>query len=201
MSTTSSERKREYMRAYNAAYRERNKDLVREVKRAWEKRAAADPAWSAKRKAYLKRYRSARRKQAADYARNRIASSESLRIAVRVRTKIGHMVRAYLRGQRSSRVNLFSGCSAIELVEHILSTLPANAAPDGYGRQWVVDHIYPLSAADLTRPEQLLAACHWSNVRAVTPAANAEKRNSVSDEARAAFEARVEAFSGREVSA
>lgn len=192
------EQKREYMKAYSAAYRVKHRARLAAMKKAWLAKAKAAPAWVARRAEYTKAYRQRNRAKSAAYAASRIRKDESARIACRVRTKTGHMIRAYLRGQRSSRVNLYCGCPAMEMVERLFANLPAGAAPEDYGTKWVVDHVYPLGLADLTVPAHRLAAFHWSNVRAVRPIDNSRKYVACSDEASRSFLERVRFFESQE---
>jgi len=55
-----------------------------------------------------------------------------------------------------------------------------------HGRQegircWEIDHIYPLSELDLTDPEQLKRAQHWSNFQPLSAADNNEKKATIPD--------------------
>jgi len=55
-----------------------------------------------------------------------------------------------------------------------------------HGRQegvrcWEIDHIYPLSELDLTDPEQLRRAQHWSNFQPLSAADNNAKDTDIPD--------------------
>lgn len=47
---------------------------------------------------------------------------------------------------------------------------------------WQNDHVIPLSFFDLTDPNQILLACHWSNLRPVTKDENIRKNDSIEKE-------------------
>jgi len=48
-----------------------------------------------------------------------------------------------------------------------------------YGQLWHIDHIYPLSAVDLTDRKQLLKVCHWFNLRPLWKEENLKKGNKI----------------------
>lgn len=58
------------------------------------------------------------------------------------------------------------GCSINKLKQYLESQFTDNMSWKSYGRNgWHIDHIKPLSAFDLTDRQQLLKACHYSNLR------------------------------------
>jgi hypothetical protein len=73
------------------------------------------------------------------------------------------------------------GCSLDQLRKHIESQWSSGMSWDNYGLNgWHVDHIYPLSKLDLTDPEQLRRACHFSNLSPMWAELNRRKYNKVS---------------------
>jgi len=58
------------------------------------------------------------------------------------------------------------GCSIDELKQHLESKFLPGMTWNNYGRfGWHIDHIRPLSQFDLTNPEQLKIACHYTNLQ------------------------------------
>ena len=50
---------------------------------------------------------------------------------------------------------------------------------DNQGSEWEIDHIMPLSSFDLTNPEELRRANHWSNFQPLSLADNRSKGNTI----------------------
>jgi hypothetical protein len=46
---------------------------------------------------------------------------------------------------------------------------------ENYGAAWHVDHVKPLAKFDLTQPEQLLQACHYTNLQPLSVSDNLHK--------------------------
>lgn len=58
------------------------------------------------------------------------------------------------------------GCSIANLKLYLESKFTEGMSWDNYGRSgWHIDHIVPLSHYDLTDREQLLKACHFTNLQ------------------------------------
>jgi hypothetical protein len=58
------------------------------------------------------------------------------------------------------------GCSVEELRIHLETQFQPGMTWDNHGRDgWHIDHIRPLSAFDLSDPEQFKEACHYTNLQ------------------------------------
>jgi len=99
----------------------------------------------------------------ADYRNNNLSHkiAHSLRVRLRRVVKTGSAVK-----------NL--GCSIPEFLAHLESKFTTGMSWDNYGK-WHIDHIKPLSSYDLTNPEQLILACHYSNLQPLWAAENISK--------------------------
>lgn len=59
-----------------------------------------------------------------------------------------------------------NGCSSIQLKQHIESKFQPGMTWDNYGwAGWHLDHIRPIASFDLTKPEEILAANHYTNLQ------------------------------------
>lgn len=93
----------------------------------------------------------------------------------RVRTA----VRLGLRGiRKSASTEALLGCSFEALRRHLQSLWEPWMSWENYGRgdgQWSIDHIVPVSAFDLTDPEQQKLCFHYSNLRPLRHCDNRKK--------------------------
>lgn len=98
-----------------------------------------------------------------DYRNNNLSHkiAHSLRVRLRRVVKTGSAVK-----------NL--GCSIPEFLAHLESKFTTGMSWNNYGK-WHIDHIKPLSSYDLTNPEQLILACHYSNLQPLWAAENISK--------------------------
>lgn len=70
---------------------------------------------------------------------------------------------------------------------HIESQFTGDMSWQNYGIAWELDHIYPLSACDLTDRVQFLAVCNYRNYRPLSPEENLAKGARVLKEAESLF--------------
>ena len=70
------------------------------------------------------------------------------------------------------------GCSIPELKLHLESKFANGMSWNNYG-EWHIDHIKPLSKFDLTDRQQLLEACHYTNLQPLWAKDNIRKGNRI----------------------
>lgn len=66
------------------------------------------------------------------------------------------------------------GCSVDELKQHLESKFQPGMTWNNYGT-WHIDHVKPLALFDLTDREQLLKACHYTNLQPLWAEENLRK--------------------------
>lgn len=52
---------------------------------------------------------------------------------------------------------------------------------ENYATNWHIDHIMPLSSFDLSRKDQVLIACNWTNMRPLLKKENLSKGSKITD--------------------
>jgi len=127
-------------------YYEENKESILEKNMEWYK------ANSKRHNEGVRKYRNKRRKEDVQFS-----------LACALRSRLSNAVR---RGQKAGSAVSDLGCSICELKEYLETRFEkgmswGNWTTDG----WHIDHILPLSSFDLTDREQLLKACHYTNLQ------------------------------------
>lgn len=75
------------------------------------------------------------------------------------------------------------GCSIEELKQHIEAQFQPGMTWDNWSyKGWHLDHIRPLCTFDLTDPEQLKQACHYTNLQPLWGIDNMQKPNKIVEE-------------------
>ncbi len=83
-------------------------------------------------------------------------------------------IRRVLRGAKNVRTEDTIG-GAQNLRDHIEAQLPVSWTWENHGTVWEIDHIKPISKFDLTDPQQLRAAFHYTNTQPLSCADNMKK--------------------------
>jgi hypothetical protein len=67
------------------------------------------------------------------------------------------------------------GCTIEFLKDWLESKFTPEMTWENYGPVWHIDHVKPLTAFDLTDPEQAKAACHYTNLQPLPASENIRK--------------------------
>ena len=108
-----------------------------------------------------------------EYRKESYSKNISLRIANRIRVRLWRAMRGI---RKIDRFGEYTGCTKEFLVEHLESKFQSEMSWSNYG-QWHIDHIKPLSSFNLSDPEQLKQACHYTNLQPLWAVDNLKKGN------------------------
>jgi len=86
---------------------------------------------------------------------------------------------AIKRNQKSGSAVKDLGCSVKFLKKYLESQFKPDMSWENYGKCWHIDHIIPLSSFDLTNREELLKACHYTNLQPLWAEENLSKSNKI----------------------
>ena len=164
-------------RARERTYYQKNIDKRRERVRTYAREHAAE------RKAYQREYyyknHEKCKKSGCDYgAKNRARlsrqtterrrSDNNFRLRSVLRTRLWHALKgSYKSGSAVGDL----GCTIEEFKTHTESKWEPGMTWENHGpavpgkRHWQLDHVIPLSCFDLTNREELLRACHYTNIQ------------------------------------
>lgn len=98
-----------------------------------------------------------------------------------IQVKLAHNLRVRLRcavgrGTKKGSAVRDLGCSVAECKAYLESKFQSGMTWENYGKDgWHIDHIKPLSAFDLSDREQLIQACHYSNLQPLWAVDNRRK--------------------------
>ena len=122
---------------------------------------------------YCKQWRDNNKDHIKKYERERVNTKRKEDDQFRIKTDIVSHTRHFINGERRSYKLV--NCSFEQLQRWFIYLLPDTHSWND--KNWHVDHVIPLSFFDLTEKNQLIIACHWSNLRPISEADNREKRN------------------------
>lgn len=105
-----------------------------------------------------------------EYQRGRWKNDPLYRVKQNVRAK----TRIMLKNQSLSRSKML-GCTGNDLKSHLESQFYDGMTWLNYGTHWVVDHKRPIASFNLDDPQEISAACHFSNLQPLTRRHNEEK--------------------------
>lgn len=130
---------------------------------------------AAVRKEYMANYRKQHNDRLNQRFYDRLKTKPCFKLRHSVRTRLNRVLRR--QGLSDTKQALY-GCSYEELMTHIERQFKPGMTWDNHGVSgWHIDHIMPLSKFDLSDPEQLARAQHYSNLRPMLAADNIRKRD------------------------
>lgn len=136
----------EHEKAYKLAYYQNNRDKILEDGRKW-----------------YSNNREHVRVRSSTYIRHRRATDPNFKLAGLLRTRLNNAIK---KGSKAGSFVTDLGCSIPELKTHLESKFLPGMTWENHGQYgWHIDHIIPLSSFDLTDREQLLKACHYTNLQ------------------------------------
>lgn len=164
------------------AYRAANKEKCAKLVRQWvlknpSKKKSSDKRWREANAERVAKNKLAWYKKNKDtifqkmYARRKTDLHFKLRTSLRSRLNI-----AIKSGSKTGSAVRMLGCSIEEFKHHIESQFTPGMTWDNWSlKGWHLDHIVPLASFDLTNPEQLTKAMHFSNIRPLWSKENLRK--------------------------
>jgi hypothetical protein len=190
----------DYSKAMSKAWRDDNPEQARASVNKWSK-ANPDKKRDAERKCRASKpdkYRLYCKTYHRKYQKIRRKSDTWFRIASNLRTRQWQ----FFKGKsRSLSMVKQIGCDREFFLRHIASRFAVGMTLENYGKVWHLDHIYPLSKADMTDRVQFLAAANWRNLQPLLGPENEEKSDDVTPEAQALFDLLVQEFTRKVVAA
>ena len=102
-------------------------------------------------------------------------------IKKRLRNSLNRIGNAVKRQRNTSLTQSLLGCSFSFFKEYIEKQFTKGMAWSNYATHWHIDHIVPLSAFDLTKPDQVLIACNWNNLRPLSVRDNLSKGSKLTE--------------------
>jgi hypothetical protein len=163
---------KERIKALNKIWREKNKDKIKNDQIAY--RQANKEKIRFKRKLFYeknkdrlaeksKNYRKINRDKVNLYTNNLRRSNVQFRLAHNLRARLRDSLKNNYKSGSAVK-NL--GCSLEELKTHLESKFQPGMNWDNWSSNgWHIDHIKPLSSFDLSNKDELLKACHYTNLQ------------------------------------
>lgn len=186
---------REKTRETNRRYREKHREKRNERNRKYAKRMReSDPErYKENRKKYAKKLSASH----SAYTKRRYKKDDVFKLQTLLRSQATRFLRKGYRGdlRRAGSFVRDLGCSLKAFWSHIESLFLPGMTRDNYG-EWHLDHIFPLSRADLTDRVQFLAVVNYRNYQPLWKAVNLRKNSVVTKEAKSLFDQLCDEFRG-----
>jgi len=171
-------RKKEYDTARYHNNTDREKKRMKEWRDAnLERHRRNVKEWRKNNPDRVKEHERNRPSRAAWYRKKR-REDINFRIAGSLRSRLRAATRAQLAGGSPKKGSAIEnlGCTMSELIVYLENQFQQGMSWENYGK-WHIDHVRPLSGFDLSDPEQVKNACHYSNLQPLWAADNMSKGN------------------------
>jgi len=116
-------------------------------------------------------YDAANRDKKNAYNRNRKANNIQVKLSCNLRTRLWLATK---RNSKSGSAVRDLGCTITELKDYLEEQFQHGMNWDNYG-DWHIDHIRPLASFKLENRDELLKACHYTNLQPLWAADNTSK--------------------------
>jgi hypothetical protein len=108
------------------------------------------------------------------YRKKKYQEDPVFAISIKLRIRIKRAITNKLRSSTDSLI----GCSIEELKIYLESKFQPGMTWNNYSLYgWHIDHVIPLSSFDLTDPQELKKACHYTNLQPLWAKDNLSKSN------------------------
>lgn len=173
---------------YAKPWSEEVKEKMREYsRRSQRKRLEKDPEGERIRLRDIARLRrknvprTEREKELArDRVRKRRAENISFKVAANLRTRLYCAVRS--KQKKGSAVRDL-GCSVEDFLRYMENQFEEGMTWENWTHDtWHIDHVIPLTAFDLTDPDDVKQACHFTNLRPMWARDNVAKSNKIPED-------------------
>lgn len=169
----------------NKAYREANKDKIKEKSKSYyevnknkrnEYRAVnKDKIKKQRQEYYQKNKEKIYEKKLEWICKNK--DNIKYKLSCRLRDRLRDAIK---NNYKSGSAVKDLGCTIDELKLHLESKFQSGMTWDNYGLYgWHIDHIKPLASFDLTDRNQLLEACHYTNLQPLWAQDNLSKKDKI----------------------
>lgn len=133
--------------------------------------------WREKNKEHLKEYRQIHKKRFQNKEIERMRIDPLFKLRKNLRIRLYHALKSNLKNGSAVKD---LGCSLEELKQHLESKFQPGMTWENYNFYgWHIDHIVPLILFDLTNREQLLKACHYTNLQPLWASDNLKKGSKI----------------------
>lgn len=172
-------------RCYSAEWRLKNTDRYKKLASNWyqnnkEETIKRVKNWKKNNPDKVKAHMNTekRKRYERDYYINRYKNDINYKIKVVLRNRL----RSALKNEFKSGSTIKNiGCSIEELKKHLESQFQPGMSWDNWSRNgWHIDHIRPLDDFDLSNPDQVNKACHYSNLQPLWAEDNTSKNSNKS---------------------
>ena len=149
----------------NKEYRKNNK----------EKLSLINEIYRENNKEKIKEWHNNNKEKRREYHRNRKINDLNFKIAHNLRNRLGYAIKSK---QKVGSAVRDLGCSIDKFILWIEWHWTEGMSWDNYGK-WEFDHIKPLSKFNLENRDELLEACHFTNIQPLWKIDNATKGNTI----------------------
>ena len=161
-------------------WREANKDKAKAYKKNWcevnkEKLKVQKKNWDIINRDKIKDYKKTNRVKRNSYENNKKKTDIQYKLKSSLRTRLYQSINGNFKAGSAVRD---LGCTVEELKQYLESKFLPGMSWDNWTHDgWHIDHIKPLDSFDLTDRNQLLEACHYTNLQPLWATDNLVKSN------------------------